>query len=532
MPSPAFRRSAFPHSLTEIAPTRSVGARISRVETKVSVIVLDGKSLSIEQVAAIGAGAPVTLAPEGVERMRASRAVVERALAERRPVYGVTTGLGPRAVEALPEEELAVFARKTILGRAHAVGAPLSVPLVRGAMAVRLNTLLIGGAGASLKVAEVIRDCLNAGLAPVVGETASIGAADLLWGGTMGRALLGEGEIWLSGARVPAAEAFDKAGISPLDPGPRDGLAVASHSSFTGAIGAVGVQELRVAFEAAQTAAALSLEGFRGNPTPLDSRVISLRPQPGQAEAAEGLRARLAGSDLFTPGAPRRLQDPLSLRNAPQVHGAVWAALSHAEQGVTAEINGASDNPAVLAEDDTVISGGGYHTPHLAVCLHGLGYAWCHLAAMQCGRIARLLAARFSGLNPGLGAEDKAGTGMGPLLKVAEALMAEIAHLAATPPIYPSFSADGLEDSITHAAIPAKALISMAEKARLLVACELLTAAQAVELRDPPLGPAMAAAQARVRAIAPFMPGDTPMTEALESLAAAVGRGRFGDCHL
>lgn len=496
-------------------------------------ILLTGDTLTPADLAAVGRGRAVAVDPEGYARMAAARAVIDAAVAERRPVYGVTTGLGPRATEALPAEALAGFSRQTIMGRAHAVGTPLPPRLVRAAMAVRLNTLLIGAAGASTGTAEVLADCLGAGLTPVVGSIASVGAADLLWGASMARGLIGEGLMeGADGTRGPAAERLAAHGIAPFVPGPRDGLALTSHSCFTAAIGATGVAELEVCLEAAATAAALSMEAFRANLTPFDPRVIALRPQPGQAEAAMMVLSRLEGSGLHEPGAARRLQDPLSFRNIPQVLGAVWAALDHARIAVVAEINGASDNPVVLVEHGEVISGGGYHTPHLAVALSGLGLGWAHLAAGHAGRVARLLAGRFTDLGTGLPAPDTGAAGLGPILKLAEALMAEIAHLAQPAPVYAGSSADGLEDSVTHAAIPAKALIDIAERARLLVAVELVVAAQALDLRRaasaPKVAPAVVEAHARLREVLPFLTEDIPLSGALETLAALVGEGAFG----
>ena len=173
------------------------------------------------------------------------------------------------------------FALKTVRGRAHALGPPLAKPLVRAAMTVRLNSLLTGASGASPAVADHLLACLNADLVPHVGETASIGAADLLWGGSMGLALIGEGRF-LDHDNTAAA-AMAGAGIEPLKPGPRDGLALASHSCFSAAIAAIGHHRCTTLLHNTQLSTALTLEGFRGNLSPLNPDVLATRVQPGQA---------------------------------------------------------------------------------------------------------------------------------------------------------------------------------------------------------------------------------------------------------
>ncbi len=491
-------------------------------------ILLDGDGLTPEAVVAIGHGAGVSLAPEGLERMQRTRAILEAEMAGDKPIYGVTTGLGPRVVERLPEDARTVMSLRTIRGRAHAVGAPLSTEIVRGAMAIRANSFLTGASGASPAPAQLLADCLNAKLTPVVGETASIGAADLLWGGSMALPLIGEGELETEHGVQPAAEALANAGLAPLTPGPREGLALCSHSSFIASIAALGIVETETLYETAQTAAALSLEGFRGNLSPIDPDVAALRPQPGQAEAAEGLRARLAGSALHQPGAARRLQDPLSLRNIAQIHGAMRAALDHARIATTAELSGASDNPVVLGNREEVLSTGGFLTPHLTIALGALNQAFVHLAAAQTSRMARLMTVRFSDLPRGLAPGGVDSAGLAPALKAAEALFSEIVHLAMPSPVYPGFSADGVEDIVAHSAVPGKALLAILERARRIVAIELMVAVQATELRElgPDLPPALADVLSETRRTVPPITEDRSLSVDIEGL---VDRIRLGD---
>jgi histidine ammonia-lyase len=298
---------------------------------KPAPLALTGHDLTPETVAQVARrDRAVALAPAALERMAAARAVVERHLEQDRPVYGLTTGLGARVTHRLPREVLSEFSRLTILGRSNAVGPRLPRDVVRALMLVRLNGLLAGGAGAAPAVAEAIAALLARGLTPVMPSIGSIGAGDLCVLAHLGLALIGEGEIEVEGRARPAAEALADAGLAPLTLGPKDGLGAA--------------------YETAQIAAALSMEGFRANLSPLDPRAAAARPAPGQAEAAAGLRRLLAGGALTEAGAARRLQDPISLRCVSQVHGSLKAALAFAGQALGPELNGAADNPLVLIE--------------------------------------------------------------------------------------------------------------------------------------------------------------------------------------
>ena len=483
-------------------------------------IELNGSTLSIEALSRIVGGARVAPAPGAMEAMAAARTVIDQAVAERRPVYGVTTGLGPSVVHALDGDELERFALTTVRGRAHGVGEDLPEAVCRAALAVRLNTLLIGAAGARPALAATLTEMLNAGLSPAIRAVGSIGAADLMQGGDFGAAVIGEGRIWRAGEITPAREALSAAAIAPYAPGPREGLALVSHSSISAALAATGVARAETALQAMQQAAALSMEGFRANLSILDPDLLALRPQSGQTRIAEELSDMLRGSALWTPGEARRLQDPLSIRNVPQIHGALRAALDHARDAAEAEINGASDNPGVVAARGEVASHGGYLTPHLMIALSGLSLALAQAAACQAARIQKMVTGRFTDLPNGLTSAGAAGAGLSPVMKTVEALAAEIAREAAAPPIYPGVSADGLEDVAVHANLVGKALLRALDHQRRLSAIELIVAAQAVEVRGAPIAPYLEAIRARIRLDSPRFEADRPLGDEIEAVAA------------
>ena len=458
---------------------------------------LSGRDLSPEDVEAIARSErQVAIADEALRRIRAAHDAIERAVADNAPVYGVTTGLGARVTTRLEPATDGDPALRTLRERAVSVGEPLPPPAVRAAMAVRLNGLCTGGSGAAPAVAETLASMLNAGIHPVVPRYGSIGAADLCLLAHVGLVVGGEGEADVAGRRVPGGQALADAGIAPVALRLKDGLALCSASSVSAGVGALELTRARRMLEWLQSAAALSMEGFRANLSPIDPRVCAARPAPGQEWAARGLRERLAGSSLTEPGAARRLQDPLSFRCAAVIHGALHAALGFLEAAVEPELNGASDNPLVLAGDGAILPTGNFHTAALALGADAVAIAIAQSAAPSAERISRLCTTELSGLPANLSPDGS--TGMAPLQKVAHALVTAIRHHAAPLAVHPSVDAGSVEDDAPNAALATLRLEEQLDLFRRLIALELVCAAQAVDLARPPqLGAGTAAVHGR-----------------------------------
>lgn len=451
-----------------------------------SPIVITGHDLRPVTLAAIARdGAPVGIDPDARQRIRAAAATVARAADSGEPVYGVTTGLGSRVVDSVDGARAAEFSLRTLRGRATSVGEPLSRELTRAALAVRLNGLCAGGAGAGEPVADGLVALLNGGVHPSIPRSGSVGAADLCMMAHVGLGLIGEGEAELGGERMPAARALARAGLEPVALGAKDGLAICSSSAASVAAGALALFDAEAWLGAAQVAAALSMEGFRANLSPLDQRVVDARPAPGQRWAADGLRALLGGGSLSEPGAARRLQDPLSFRCASQVHGSLQFALRLLGEALEPELTGAADNPLVLAGDDAILSNGNFHVPAVAMAQDAVAIAIAQVASMMTERQVRLKTSRLSDLPPNLVSLEPTHSGLAPLTKTAQSLTLEIRHRAAPLAIYPTVGADGVEDDSTATMQGALRLGEQLERLRLLVAVELLVAAQAVDLAAP-----------------------------------------------
>jgi len=482
---------------------------------------ITGRELEPDSLAAIARDrAPVAIAPAAAGRIRAAAAVVAHAVDDGRPIYGVTTGLGSRVVEPVDAQESAAFSRRTLRGRANGVGAPLPRECARAAMAVRLNGLCAGGAGAGLAVAEGLAALLNAGVHPIIPGSGSVGAADLCLLAHMGLVLIGEGEAEHRGERLPAAEALRRAGLAPIALGPKDGLAICSSSAVSVGVAVLAWLDGRAALATVQVSAALAMEGFRANLSPLDPRVVAARPAPGQDWSATDLRALLADGALEQAGAARRLQDPLSFRCASQIHGSLHTALGLVQAALAPELSGAADNPLVLSADAEVLSTGNFHVPALALALDATAIAVAQVASAITERIARLSTERLSGLPTALVADDATRSGAAPLGKTAQALTLEIRHLAAPLAIHAGVGADGVEDDSTGAAQAALRLRDSVHRLELLAAAELLVAAQAVELAAVArLGRGTAAAHACVRELVAPLGEDRPLGPDVERLA-------------
>jgi histidine ammonia-lyase len=492
-------------------------------------ISLDGTGLTPELISKLLDAGNVAISATGHAKMRAASELIDSAIRHKKPVYGVTTGLGSNLDKVLSSAELSSFSVQTLRGRAQALGVPLDNRIVRAAMIVRINTLLIGATGASIACVDYLRDCINANVTPVVGESASIGASDLVWGATMGLALIGEGDmIDADGNTDCATKVLQRVGMAPLKLGPRDGLALASHGCFSAALGALGVADSAILLANVQAAAALSMQCIGANTSPLREQVLAMCQRLGEEQAAQLIRQLLTGASIENEQGARRLQDPLSIRNIVQVHGAVYSTLTFARNIVEADINGSSDNPVVLVDQNDIVSSGAYHTTQLTIAIETLSRVLVHLATAQLARIGKLVASRFTGLPQYLAAEGNDSNGFAPLIKPAEALLAEIIHLANPVPIWPSICSDGVEDLMTNTPLAGKALLAIIAKLRRLTAIELTIAAQAIELRgDTCLGQNLQFLMNQVRGIVQPLKADRPMFSEIEALAEQLKQPLF-----
>ncbi len=397
-----------------------------------TVVVGPGRAFSLGGLLAVAAGAPVQLSEAARRRLRAARTVVEEALAAGVPAYGLNGGLGHARDERLPPESLARYQTAIVLGHAGGIGPPLPSESVRAAMAARLNSAAMGGSTITERTAGMLVDLLNAGVHPIVPAVGSIGASDLMHLAAIASVAIGHGEAELGGRRLSGAEALAAAGLEPLSLEPGEGLALVSANSMAiGCGGLVAARAHRVV-EAADLVAAVSLEAVNGNLSVIDPAVGLAKPVPGQIEVIAHLRRLLQGSRLFDPGRAGSLQDALSFRVIPQVHGAVRDLVAATEGAVELELNAMDDNPLVWQAERRLISNGNFHPMAMALAFDGLRPGLAHVGLLSIRRMNHLGRVLYGDTadfeSYVLGTGDQAGRGIA--IYAAAALWAELRQLA------------------------------------------------------------------------------------------------------
>ncbi len=486
-------------------------------------ITLTGETLTLDEVVAVARSDRRTrLDPATAGRVAASRAVVDRVLAEGEPVYGLTTGLGANLGVQLDAADLLAFQTRILVGRAVAVGPHLPREIVRAALLLRANGLARGGAGASLGVIEGLLSLLNGGIHPCVPALGSIGAADLTPMAHLVLPLVGAGDAEIGGEIMPGGEALRRAGLQPLNLTPKDGLALINSNALSVGAAVLLIDDVATLLDLAALAAALSFEGLRANPGPLLPEVSTARPAPGQQAAAATLRRFLSDSGLWQKGAPRAVQDPLSFRCVAPVHGAALAAFEFARAATMPELNAAADNPLVLAESSRILSTGNFHTGALALASDTLALALVPVADLAVGRTMKLMLPEASGLPKFLSPMGGNRAGFAPVQKTVAALRAECRHRANPASLDFTPVANGVEDHSPQTPLTLRKAGELCQSLRRLLAIELMVAAQAIDLRDPTprLGPVLAAAHAAIRARIPHLDDDRSLGDEIERLAA------------
>jgi histidine ammonia-lyase len=468
-------------------------------------VMISDAPMPLEELLAVVDGARVELTPAARARIEASRAVVEKALAGTEPVYGLNTGVGHMKDVRVPDEELRRNQELLLLTHAGGLGPRLGPHVVRAAMAVRLNGLARGGSGASPRVAEVLAEMLNAGVQPIVPEAGSVGAGDLGQLASIGLVAIGEGRAEYDGEVLGGAQALQRAGITPLQLEPKDGLALISSNGVSIGDGVLVLARAGHLAELVDVVAALSLEAIRGDPSIASPAVGTAKPFPGQVESCRAILAALDGSDLLGPDPRGSVQDPLSFRVAPQVHGALREAIAFARRAVEIELNGQGDNPLASVEQGALIHNGNFHPIVMAIAFDQLRIAIAHAGQLSERRMGHLWDAFFermaeSGPPPtGWGMPDLLGL---PLRYPAAARLAELKQLAAPATLDVPPLDIGIEDHATGAPLSVRksdAAVALLED---IISVEMLLANDVLSVTDPnvTLGAGTGALLGRVRA--------------------------------
>ncbi len=494
-------------------------------------VVLTGSDLNLDGLAAIArGGARVVLADEALARVAASRDCIERRLASGECYYGINTGFGALSNVHIPSDKLAELQLNLIRSHACGVGEALPDDVVRAVLALRVQTMLRGHSGVRAHTVELMRDCLNHQITPVVPCRGSVGASgDLAPLAHLALALIGEGQVRYRGGQVKAAEAFAAEGLEPLVPEAKEGLCLINGTQVMTGLGLLLCLEAGRLLQVADVAAAMTVDATQGTPVAFEAHIQAVRPHPGQATSAENLLALMADSQIRQSHLDcDRVQDPYSLRCSPQVHGAVRDAHAHTLRTLLIEANASTDNPLVFVERDEIVSGGNFHGEPVALVLDFLAIALAELANISERRIEKLVNPHMSGLPPFLARDPGLNSGYMIPQVVAAALASEnkvLAHPASADSVPTSAEK---EDHVSMGMNAALKLRQVVRNTANVLAIEVLTAADALEFHAPHLGGlGVRAAQERVRTFAQPMESDRSLAAELEALTDDLLSGDF-----
>jgi histidine ammonia-lyase len=490
-------------------------------------VVLDGNSLTLEQVAAVARDrVQVSMAPAARQRARATRRVVEGLVDRRAVAYGVTTGFGKLSDVAIPPDRLAELQQNLVRSHAVGVGDLLPEREVRAMMLLRANVITKGYSGARPELADLLLGMLNAGLWPPIPEQGSVGASgDLAPLAHLALAVIGEGTL-TCGDRVGAAtDMLRTAGLAPVSLQSKEGLTLINGTQAHTAIASLALVDAHRLWRTAHVAGAMSLEALRGTPVAFDSRIQDARGQLGQAASAAYLRELLADSEIRESHRENdsRVQDAYALRCMPQVHGPVLDAIDFAAGVIGRELNAATDNPLVFESGD-LLSGGNFHGQSVAMALDFLAIALTNLATISERRIDRLVHPDLNeGLPPFLTRDAGVNSGF-MMAQVTAASIASECKVLSHPASVDTIPTDGnKEDMVPMAMTAAWKLRRVVRNVRYVLAIELMCAAQGVDFRAPlKPGRGVARAHRAVRRLVPPLDRDRVLSPDVERLARAI----------
>ncbi|POB09991.1 histidine ammonia-lyase [Sulfobacillus sp. hq2] len=488
-------------------------------------VTLSGEGLTIAQTYAIAKHYdPVELDPEAAMNMAASRHMVVRYLDEERTVYGVTTGFGRFSEVVIPADKRQTLQVNLLRSHSAGVGTPFSETVVRGMMALRANALAKGYSGVRPVVVEQLVNLLNKNVVPVIPSQGSVGASgDLAPLAHLALVLIGEGMATYQGQVLPGAKALERAGLTPLVLEAKEGLALINGTQAMGAMGVLAVHEATGLADWADAAAALSIDVLRGIPLAFHPAVARVRPHPGQALVQQHLRDLLHGSQLTTSPGQLRVQDAYSLRTTPQVHGAAREGLAHIADVVTAELNSATDNPLLFADEDMVISAGNFHGEPLALVLDYLGIVAAEWASISERRIERMVNPTLSGLPAFLTTHGGLHSGLMLAQYTAASLVSENKVWAHPSSVDSIPTSANQEDHVSMGTTSARKSLTIVGNLRYVLAIELLAGAQAADLIGPTLlAPATRKVYEWVRTMVPTLEDDRSPAPDIEVVAAAM----------
>ncbi|MDQ7778161.1 MAG: aromatic amino acid ammonia-lyase [Planctomycetota bacterium] len=486
---------------------------------------ITGKGLRIDDVVGVARRSEkVELHPDAVARIAQCRVFLEEKLAAREVMYGTNTGIGEFSEVALSDEQILRFQRYLIYNHAAGIGEPAPIEHVRAAMLSRVNVHAAGYSACRPEITQTYVEMLNRGITPVVCARGSVGACgDLAPLSQIALSLMGEGECFFEGTRIPTAKAFEKTGIKPPGLKARDGLAAINGSNLITGIGCLVVYDAERWLKQVDIAAAMTLEALNANMKPYDERLHRLRGFPGAVTSATNIRKVMAGSDLLLGKAKTRVQDAYSMRSSPQVIGAARDQLRWTRQQFEIELNGVGDNPLFIAGDKTVLTGANFQGTPVSLPLDCLGAAVTMVCVLSERRLNRLVNPALSAGLPAFLTKDP-GMFSGLMLSqytagtqiVEQKILSSPAFIQSIP------AAADQEDFVSMGMNSALKTRHILDTACGVLGIEFIAAAQALDLREYTPGKGTLAAKAAVRKYVPRLDDDRPLYPDHNAMAGAV----------
>ena len=505
-------------------------------------IIIDGENLTFEQVLAVAYGKPgepsVALADSSKENVGRCAAAVDRLIERGEIAYGITTGFGAFKDKIISTDEVELLQRNIVLSHAVGVGNAFDTATVRAIMLIRANTLARGFSGIRVRTLELILECLNRGVHPVIPEKGSLGASgDLAPLAHFACLLIGEGKAEFGGETVNGAEALKRAGLSPITLAAKEGLALTNGTTVMTAVGLLETAHAKRLADLADVSGCMSLEALHGTLDAFDARIHSLRPHPRQIDCAENLRDILEGSEFVRGFDPTNVQDAYTLRCMPQVHGACRDAVAYAEWLLKLELNSVTDNPLIFVDENDpekidVISGGNFHGEPLALAFDYLVIALAELGNISERRTMRLTDESSNAHTLPAFLTEHGGLNSGFMIVqyTAAALCTEnkiLAHPASVDTIPTSAN---VEDHVSMGATGALKLRQVADNLSNVLAIELLCAAQGIDFRkrrgfeNSRLGKRTTSVYDSIRRVVPFVERDEYLKDYIDHVRDIVDR--------
>ncbi|TPF18269.1 histidine ammonia-lyase [Priestia megaterium] len=486
-------------------------------------IQIDGNSLTFDQIyKVIYQGYSVKISDHAVEHIQKSRTLVEESITNNNVIYGVNTGFGKFSDTVISTTDLADLQINLIRSHACGLGEPFSLEVSRVMLLLRANALAKGYSGIRLETLQLLIDCLNQNVVPVIPSQGSLGASgDLAPLSHLALLLVGEGEAVYNGQQMQGEEALKLAGLEPIQLQAKEGLALINGTQAMTAVGVVSYLEAQKLADLADGIAALTLEGLQGIVESFMLESHAVRPYPEQQQVAARILSYLEGSQLTTSQGQMRVQDAYSLRCIPQVHGAIYQVLNYVKEKLLIEVNSATDNPLIFADSGKVISGGNFHGQPIAFAMDFLGIAMAELGNISERRIERIVNPQLSGLPPFLSADPGLESGLMITQYAAASLVSENKVLAHPSSVDSIPSSANQEDHVSMGTTAARHAYQIIQNTRRVLSIEAICAAQAADIQGvDKLASETRKIHSRIRKTVPTIIKDRIFSRDIEALAA------------